>query len=212
MSQVYAGGPTSGGHYNPAVTVGAFVRFRMDNDKASLSAVRAAGYIVIQSAAALIAGAVASSCVAGAPIMMMSNRAIGAPYPSAEVQNKAGGWAIAVFVEALGTFALVLVVLNVATSKDVEKNSYFGIAIGFTVQAMAYGVGSISGGAFNPAVGLLQLINRQHEMVMVSMLWIFWIGPFVGGILAALFFQLQSASLSKVQGPFLETEEGLVSP
>jgi len=212
MSQVYAGGPTSGGHYNPAVTVGAFVRFRMDNDKASLPAVRVAGYIVIQSAAALIAGAVALVMIG--KDNQEADDTIGAPYPSVEVQLKAGGWAIAVIVEALGTFALVLVVLNVATSKDVEKNSYFGLAIGFTVQAMAYGVGSISGGAFNPAVGLLQLINQSQGLTheMVSMLWIFWVGPFVGGILAALFFQLQSAGLTKVQGPFLETKEGLVSP
>jgi aquaporin Z len=54
--------------------------------------------------------------------------------------------------ELLFTFALVWVVLNVATTKASEQMSYYGLAIGFTVMAGAYAVGSISGGAFNPAV------------------------------------------------------------
>ena len=56
--------------------------------------------------------------------------------------------------EFLFTFALCFVVLNVATSKNTSGNSYFGLAIGFTVLVGAYAVGSISGGAFNPAVAV----------------------------------------------------------
>ena len=55
--------------------------------------------------------------------------------------------------EILMTFALVLVILNVATAKATEGNSYYGLAIGFTVTVGAFAVGPISGGAFNPAVG-----------------------------------------------------------
>jgi aquaporin Z len=46
------------------------------------------------------------------------------------------------------------VVLNVATSKDHPNNSFYGLAIGFTVLAGAVAVGGISGAAFNPAVVL----------------------------------------------------------
>jgi aquaporin Z len=87
----------------------------------------------------------------------------------------------------------------------VEKNSYFGIAIGFTVQAMAYAVGGISGGAFNPAVGLLQIINsgQVEGFKMVSKIWIFWVAPYVGGVCSALFFHLQSLSLAVKPVPLL---------
>src|SRR5207248_2549721 len=57
-------------------------------------------------------------------------------------------------VEVVFTFALVLVVLNVATADATAGNSFYGLAIGFTVLAGAFAGGPISGGAFNPAVGL----------------------------------------------------------
>jgi aquaporin Z len=57
-------------------------------------------------------------------------------------------------IEILFTFALVSVVLNTAATKATSGNSYFGLAIGFTVLAAAYAGGGISGGAFNPAVGV----------------------------------------------------------
>ncbi len=58
----------------------------------------------------------------------------------------------ALLAELIGTFALVYVVLNVAPTKANSGNSYFGIAIGLTVTAMAYAFGGVSGGVFNPAV------------------------------------------------------------
>jgi aquaporin Z len=55
-------------------------------------------------------------------------------------------------VEFPFTFALVYVVLKVATVKGASGNSFYGLAIGFTVLVGAVSVGNISGGAFNPAV------------------------------------------------------------
>lgn len=52
------------------------------------------------------------------------------------------------------TFALAWVVLNVATNKDTAGNSFYGLAIGFTVLAGAGAVGAVPGGAFNPAVAV----------------------------------------------------------
>ena len=49
---------------------------------------------------------------------------------------------------------LAWVVLHVATSRGTEGNSFYGLAIGFTVLVGAVSVGAISGGAFNPAVVL----------------------------------------------------------
>ena len=61
--------------------------------------------------------------------------------------------------EALFTFALMWVILNVAIAKGTKNNQFFGIAIGFIVGAGAYAVGPISYAAFNPAVTLALCIN-----------------------------------------------------
>jgi aquaporin Z len=92
--------------------------------------------------------------------------------------------------ELLGTFALAYVVLNVATSKATAGNSYYGLAIGFTVTCMAVAVGGISGGAFNPAVG----IGRKLADSMVgsgsdiTQVWIYIVGPLLGGTIAGFVF------------------------
>jgi aquaporin Z len=98
----------------------------------------------------------------------------------------------AFLVEALFTFALCLVVLNVATSKRTEGNSYFGLAIGFTVVVAAFAGGGISGGAFNPAVGTgPTIIHALSGDGGWANLWLYWVGPLAGGVLAALIFRFQ---------------------
>jgi len=96
----------------------------------------------------------------------------------------------AVLVEFLFTFALVLVVLNVATTKKNEGNSYFGLAIGITVLAAAYSAGPISGGAFNPAVGIgpiiIDSINGGDSMKNIL---IYIIGPLLGGVIGSVVFK-----------------------
>jgi aquaporin Z len=133
MVMIYAGGHISGGHYNPAVTLAALVRRRIDTRDA-------VGYWIVQLVAGLVAAVVA--------------RAIVNP-PAVKTSNPSGHALLAAaLVELLFTFALCYVVLNVATSKNQLGNSFFGLAIGFTVAAGAFAVGGISGGVFNPAVGL----------------------------------------------------------
>lgn len=61
--------------------------------------------------------------------------------------------------EALFTFALMWVILNVAIAKGTKNNQFYGIAIGFIVGAGAYAVGPISYAAFNPAVTLALCVN-----------------------------------------------------
>jgi aquaporin Z len=95
----------------------------------------------------------------------------------------------ALVAEFLGTFALVYVVLNVGTSKETANNSYFGLAIGFTVMAMAYAFGPISGGAFNPAVAVGISFMK---MAAWSDIWIYIAGCFGGAIIAALVFKLNN--------------------
>jgi aquaporin Z len=134
MVMIYAGGHISGGHYNPAVTLAILVRRR-------ISMHDAARYWIAQFGAGLIAAAVVRWIIDPARATNPATLTV----PAHRL--------VAVFVvELLFTFALCFVVLNVATSKHHPDNSYYGLAIGFTVVSGAFAVGAISGGAFNPSV------------------------------------------------------------
>jgi aquaporin Z len=87
--------------------------------------------------------------------------------------------------EFLFTFALCYVVLNVATSKSHPDNSYYGLAIGFTVVAGVVAVGTISGGAFNPAVTLGAAVM---DMFAWPTLWVYLVAQVVAGIAAGVTF------------------------
>jgi aquaporin Z len=91
----------------------------------------------------------------------------------------------ALVVEVLFTFALCYVVLNVATSKDHPGNSFYGLAIGFTVVAGAFAVGAISGAAFNPAVTLGGAVLGLFAW---STFWEYLVVQLVGGVAAGLAF------------------------
>jgi aquaporin Z len=88
----------------------------------------------------------------------------------------------AFLAEVVLTFALVHTVLCVATTTSQANNSYFGLAIGFTVLSSSISVGGISGGAFNPAVAMLPLL--LDESASRNDVWVWIIGPLVGGALA----------------------------
>ncbi|MGH7541724.1 MAG: MIP/aquaporin family protein, partial [Gemmatimonadota bacterium] len=132
MIMVYMGGHISGGHYNPAVTLAVLLRRGMPSKDA-------VPYWVAQLVGAVLA-ALAVRAIVGATF---------APAPGPDATAVA-----ALLVEVLYTFALALVVLHTATAPATSGNSYYGLAIGFTLVAGIYAGGSISGGAFNPAVGV----------------------------------------------------------
>ncbi|MBK5285228.1 MAG: aquaporin [Bacteroidia bacterium] len=95
------------------------------------------------------------------------------------------------FLEMLFTFALASVVLNVATTKKAAGNSYFGLAIGFTVTAGAIAAGPFSGGAFNPAVTLgPMIVDSIMGGSSLGNAWFYLIGQFGGAALAAWVFML----------------------
>ena len=173
MVMVYMGGHISGAHYNPAVTLAVFMRGKLE-------AGSVAPYILSQVAGAFLATVVVQ-LVLGSTF---------APAPSPEATTMA-----ALLVEILYTFALALVVLNVATADATSGNSFYGLAIGFTVAAGAFAGGPVSGGAFNPAVGTGPIL--AHAMLGgggVGDLWLYLVGPFTGGALAAIVFRLQHGS------------------
>ena len=92
----------------------------------------------------------------------------------------------ALIVEFLYTFALCYVVLNVATAKGTAGNSFYGLAIGFTVLAGAYAVGPISSAAFNPAVAVgITIMN----LTPLASIWIYFVANLAAGACAGLAFK-----------------------
>ncbi len=89
--------------------------------------------------------------------------------------------------EFLFTFALAYVVLNVATAKKTDGNSFYGLAIGMTVMVAAFSVGGVSGGAFNPAVAIGLWIMG---LVALPSIWGSHIAAdLLGGAAAAMVFR-----------------------
>ena len=162
MVMVYAGGHVSGGHYNPAVTLAVWLRGKCPQDD------------VLPYIGAQLAGGI-SACMTvlalkGDPTVTPQDINI---FP-------------ALIAELLGTFALCYVVLNVATAKSTAGNSFYGLAIGFTVVVMAFALGGISGGAFNPAVATGITVMHLEKAANI---WIYLVANFGGGALAAVAFK-----------------------
>jgi aquaporin Z len=170
MVMVYMGGHVSGAHYNPAVTLGLVLRGK-------LPAGQLAPYWIAQLLGAIVASFVVQ--------LMLGKTFAPAPGPGF-------GALPALLGELLFTFALVLVVLHVATSPATAGNSYYGLAIGFTVMAGAWAAGPVSGGAFNPAVGTGPiLVQAFHGGPGLGNLWLYWVGPLLGAILATVVYRVQ---------------------
>jgi aquaporin Z len=159
---IFAGAHISGGHYNPAVSFAVFLRGK-------LSSRDLGRYWIAQAIAAILAG-------------YLTIYLKGYPDQTALAYEPIKAF----LAEFLFTFALCFVVLNVAIAKGTKGNSFYGLAIGFTVLAGAYAVGAISGAAFNPAVALGITIM---QLSVWPNLWMFFAANFLGGLCASLVFK-----------------------
>ncbi len=168
MIMVYAGGHISGAHYNPAVTLAIWMRGKIEMKDAIM-------YWIFQ-----LAGAAAAALIA---VYVFKTEGSG----SCAIPDD--GTVKAIGAELLGTFALAYVVLNVATAKGTAGNSFYGLAIGGTVLAMAIGLGKFSGGAYNPAVALGLCIQKSFCWDNI-LIYVF--STLGGGAVAALVFSLNN--------------------
>ena len=158
MVMIYGVGYISGAHFNPAVTVAIWLRGACEKDDV-------APYIAVQ----IIAGALAA--LASENLLFAETSVTALEMDTTQ----------ALGAEFLYTFALVFVILNVATSEATEGNGYYGAAIALVVLAGALTVGGISGGSFNPAVTGALFVSGVVE---VADLWIHLVPQFIAGILA----------------------------
>jgi aquaporin Z len=173
MIMVYMGGHISGGHYNPAVTLAVAMRNK-------LPVAEMFPYWISQLLGALAASWMAYVVTGGTF----------APAPGDGVSALQ-----ALLVEFFYTFALASVVLNVATHRKTAGNSFYGLAIGFTVATGAFAGGALSGGAFNPAVGVGPIVmNALLGGGGFGNLWLYLVGPFLGAAVAAILFRVMNGT------------------
>lgn len=163
MVLVYSGAHISGAHYNPAVTLGMLLKNKISRDE-GLS------YIAFQFLGAL-----------GASLLyFLTHPTYFLVQPAADAS-----WAVALVIEICFTFLLVRTIYMVTDSR-VKGNQYFGLAIGGALLVGAVAGGPISGGAFNPAVGIAPLLldfRTLHEHLPLAALYLF--GPLLGTLGAA---------------------------
>ena len=167
MVMIFAGGHVSGGHFNPAVTLAVWIRGKCETKDVI-------PYWIFQLAAGLVAALLVSFLFGGKP-----------PTPAMHAVTPS------IIVEFLFTFALAWVVLNTATAKGTSGNSFYGLAIGMTVMTGAVAVGGVSGGAFNPAVGLGVFTMGLES---AQQLGIYAGSDLAGGLVAALAYKAVNGS------------------
>jgi aquaporin Z len=163
---IYAMGHVSGGHYNPAVSLGVWLRGRMTQRE------------LIEYLAAQFAGAVVAFV-----IFKILTEARPEGYKAPEIKE----FGKAIVAEFLFTFLLVSTVLHVATTKALANNQFYGAAIGLCVLAGASSVGGLTGGAFNPAVGLGIVLAGVKAFSAIA---IYLLACFGGGAVAAVIFRI----------------------
>merc|ERR1719161_772543 len=173
MVMIYALGSVSGAHLNPAVTLGVFLSGRN-----KIGAIDACGYMCSQCLGGICAGLLYLNIFG----MAFKLAPVGPHYSTGDMCA----------AEILYTWALVYVVLNVATASESDPNHYFGLAIGFTVVTAAISVGAISGCSLNPAVSVGSIVAASftHGTVAYHFSSFYVFAPFVGAIIGVLSFYL----------------------
>ena len=165
---VSATAAVSGGHLNPAVTIGLFFAKKID-------AINSIGYVIAQCLGAIAAAFLIKLCVPSAALAAVN---MGTPALGQGISVGMG-----IITEIVLTFFLVFVVYGTAVDKRAPKVG--GLFIGLTVGLDILMGGPVSGAAMNPARHLgPALLGGGLENI-----WLYWLGPIIGGILAAVTYQ-----------------------
>lgn len=170
MLMVYLGANISGGQYNPAITFGLFIAGKLPNE-------RVVGYIITQFIAGLSAIAV-FTLLGGKDLVVR-------PAESATLFQAA-------LAEILFSFTLVLTVFITMVGRKSVENQFFGIAVGLNILVGAFAVGAISGGIFNPVLGISPQIYRLFtgSTIIPEVIALYLIAPIFGALLASIVYGL----------------------
>lgn len=171
MAMAFAVGPISGGHFNPAVTLGLVAGGRFDAGKAI-------SYIVAQ-----VLGGAAAACV----FYVILGGAVGGKWNSfTDISNLYGGThssLVSVGLLEMVATALFLIVIMGATTKNCPAG-FAPIAIGFYLTVIHLVAIPVSNASVNPARSTATAIFGGPEAW--GSLWLFWVAPIVGGVIGGL--------------------------
>jgi glycerol uptake facilitator protein len=171
---IYALGRVSGAHINPAVTIALWATKRFP-------AGDSVAYIIAQCIGAAI-GSLLFFLTVGMDAVTIGGLGATAPFPGI-------GYGQAILVEAIATFVLMLVIMGVAVDER-APSGFAGLIIGLTVAGMITATGNIAGASLNPARTFGPYV--MDFLLGGSNLWVFLpiyiIGPVIGAVLAAVFY------------------------
>ena len=163
LAMIYAVGPISGAHFNPAVSFGFWLSGRFQGRDL-------AAYVLVQCGSAIAASALLRA-------IFPTHLTLGATHPL-------GGVARSFLLEVVATFFLMFVILCVATGAK-EQGIMAGTAIGATVALDALFAGPISGASMNPARSIAPALVSGN----IGGLWIYLTAPLVGAAVAVAAFR-----------------------
>jgi len=174
VAMAYTIGGISGCHINPAISLGCFLSGRM-------SAKDCAMYMIFQVIGAILAAAVLFGIVSTCPAGFNAGTLTGANACAAGVTN-------GLIVEIVLTMLFVLVVLGATSRTNGATNNFAGLAIGLSL-ILIHLVGiHFTGTSVNPARSIGPALFQGGQAL--SELWVFIVGPLVGGALAALIWKI----------------------
>lgn len=160
-------GHISGGHLNPAVTVGMMATGKIEIPKGI-------GYITSQVLGAVLAALLLVTCF---PAEAVTAAKLGTPLLAPNVSILSG-----IVLEAITTFFLVFVIFG--TAVDGRGPKMGALFIGLTVALDILAIGPLTGAAMNPARSLGPALVGGH----LENFWLYWVGPIIGSVLAAVVY------------------------
>ncbi len=180
VAMAYTIGGISGCHINPAISLGCFLSGRMTAKDCGM-------YIVFQVIGAILAAAVLAGIVGTAPEAVITTKT-GANACAFGVTN-------GLIVEIVLTMLFVLVVLGATAKTNGATNNFAGLAIGLSL-ILIHLVGiHFTGTSVNPARSIGPALFEGGDAL--NQLWVFIVGPFVGGALAALIWKIIDCNCDK---------------
>ena len=215
-SVVYAGAHVSGGHCNPAVTVATWIAGRQEQNFANTVfyvGTQIAAAVTASKVAHLLAlvepGTAGSSCAAPYPQVpaeacvqtldctQCPSVQLNGPNSATDCASVAGckytaavDSATSFAAEVIGVAVLCFVMLHTTTTRASANNSFFGIAAGFSVLSALSTFGSLSGGAFNPAIAMLYVSYPSSATLPSGTIGRFWSAGLLGAAIASVLFRV----------------------
>jgi aquaporin TIP len=189
---VSAFGFISGGHFNPAVTLGFFVTKR-------ISPMLAVCYWAVQLSGAAVAALLLKWFFWS---QIETQIGLGAPTLYSQISSGKG-----VVIEAILTFFLVIVVFATAVDERGTFKQIAGLAIGLTITLDILMAGGLTGGAMNPARAFGPQLVGNHW----THFWVWYVGPLAGGVIAASVYELLYLRPSRPE-PVGPAETGVEEP